>query len=97
MSVPSGAAKREEDKAREVLSELASASHVLDKQLHDSISRLANVLEAFFAPHVNALQVRACRPLLPCASVHAPAICAMCTWYAAYVRCSTYDRPMVRM
>ena len=89
-----GAAKREEDKAREVLSELASASHVLDKQLHDSISRLANVLEAFFAPHVNALQVRACRPLLPCASVHAPAICAMCTWYAAYVPCSTYHRPM---
>lgn len=52
-----GAAKREEEKAREVLSELASASHVLEKELSDSISRLATVLQGFFAPHVKAFEV----------------------------------------
>jgi hypothetical protein len=71
-----GAAKREEDKAREVLSELASASHVLDKELHDSISRLANVLQAFFAPHINSFQVLLCLAL--CAFVR---VCARaCVW-----------------
>jgi len=51
-----GAGKREEEKAREVLSELASASHVLEKELTDSICRLASVLQGFLAPHVKAFE-----------------------------------------
>ena len=42
---------------REVLSELATASRVLDRELSDSLARLASVLQGFFAPHVNAFQV----------------------------------------
>ncbi len=40
-----------------MLSELATASRVLDRELSDSLARLASVLQGFFAPHVNAFQV----------------------------------------
>ena len=52
-----GAGRRDEDKAREVLSELASAGGVLEEELQAAISRLAAVLHGFVSPRLQAVQV----------------------------------------
>ncbi|EKX43979.1 component of oligomeric golgi complex 4, partial [Guillardia theta CCMP2712] len=51
-----GAMRKEEDKARECMSELATAGHILAKSLSDAIERLAALLDRFLSPAINLLQ-----------------------------------------